>query len=271
MYLDNLPKVVDTSSPDEDTTSTSEILSNDISDGEKNIFDLSTINSQGKRVITKAVWEKVKHIRLDKIPYDINGLKHYVISDKERHKLLEKCRDGRKWERDSSTKWEGFNSVRYRDCHGGHYCPNNECNYGKEFDNVPNYLHFNDERCNICGATGIPVTCLARKYIAYKLDQAHIYHIGNHSCKAKNISHPVEHASKVLLTTPSATPSEIQTTAILSALRERKPWSDVKRKVAEVSNRKTISNEKIKQKKSLEPLGTSFDAVIRFKQIADEH
>ena len=38
-----------------------------------------------------------------------------------------------------------------------------------------------------------------------------------------------------------------------------------------MSNRKTISNEKIKQKKRLEPLGTSFDAVIRFKQYADEH
>ena len=104
MYLDNLPKVVDTSSPDEDTTSTSEILSNDITDGEENIFDLSTINSQGQRVITKVAWEKVKPIRLHKIQYDINGLKRYVINDKERHKLLEKCRDGRKWKRDSRTK-----------------------------------------------------------------------------------------------------------------------------------------------------------------------
>ena len=83
MYLDNLLEVVDTSSPDKDTTSTSEISSNDISDGEED-----TINSQGQRVITKAAWEKVKPIRLDRrIPYDINGFKHYVISDKERHKL----------------------------------------------------------------------------------------------------------------------------------------------------------------------------------------
>ena len=168
MYLDNLPKVVDTSSPDEDTTRTSEISFNDISDGEENIYDLSTINSQGQRVIAKAAWEKVKPIRLSKIPYDINGLKHCVISDKERRKLLEKSRDGRKWKTDSTTKWERFDSVRYRGCHGGHYCPNNECNYRKEFDNVPNYLHFKDEMCNICGATRIPVTCLARKYMAYK-------------------------------------------------------------------------------------------------------
>ena len=116
---------------------------------------------------------------------------------------------------------------------------------------MPNYLHFKDERCNVCGATGIPVACLARKYIAYKRDEAHIYHIGNHSCKAKNISRPAKHVSKVLLTTPSATPSEIQTTAILSALRERKPWSDVKRKIAEVRNRKTISIEKISRRRVL--------------------
>ena len=127
---------------------------------------------------------------------------------------------------------------------------------------MPNYLHFKDERCNLCGGTGIPVACLDRKHIGYKPDQAHGYHIGNHSCKAKNISRPAEHFSKVLLATPSA---------ILSTLRERKPWSDAKRKVSEASNRKTISNEKIKQKKSLEPLGTSFDEVIMFKQYADEH
>ena len=89
--------------------------------------------------------------------------------------------------------------------------------------------------------------------------------------RQKNISLPAEHVSKVLLTTPSATPSDNQTAAILSALRKRKPWSDVKRKVAEVRNRQTILNEKIKQKKSLEQLGTSFDAVIRFKQHVDEH
>ena len=47
---------------------------------------------------------------------------------------------------------------------------------------MPNYLHLKDEMCNICGATRIPVACLARKDIAYKRDQAHIYHIGNHSC-----------------------------------------------------------------------------------------
>ena len=57
LYLDNLPEVVDTSSPDKGTTSTSEISSDDISDGEENISDLSTINSQGKRVITKAAWD----------------------------------------------------------------------------------------------------------------------------------------------------------------------------------------------------------------------
>ena len=81
----------------------------------------------------------------------------------------------------SRTKWQGFDSVRYRDCHGGYYFPNNEYNYRKEYNNVPSYLHFKDERCNICGATGIPVACLARKYIAYKRDQAHTYHIENHS------------------------------------------------------------------------------------------
>ena len=73
-----------------------------------------------------------------------------------------------------------------------------------------------------------------------------------------------------MLTTPSATPSDIQITAILSAQRECKPWPDAKRKVAKVNNRKTILNEKIKQKKSLEPVGTSFHVVIEFRQYVDK-
>ena len=86
----NLPVIVDTSSPDKDTINTSEISSIDISDGEESISVLSMINFQGQRVIAKAAWEKVRHIRLHKIPHDINSLEHYVLSDKERHKLLEK-------------------------------------------------------------------------------------------------------------------------------------------------------------------------------------
>lgn len=60
----------------------------------------------------------------------------------------------------------------------------------KKFINVSDYLHFKEDRLDICGATGIPVACLARKCIAHKFYQAHIYHSGNHLCKVKNISHP---------------------------------------------------------------------------------
>ena len=120
----------------------------------------------------------------------------------------------------------------------GYYCPNNECSYQKEFANVPNYLHFNDKRFNICGATRIPVACLGRKYISYKRDQEHIYHIENHSYMAKIVSRQAGRVSEVLLTTPFVIPSDIETTAIVSAQREPKPWPDPKRKVAEVSDRK---------------------------------
>ena len=76
--------------------------------------------------------------------------------------------------KDSRTKWQVFNSVRYRDCPGGYYFPNNDCNYRKEYNDVPSYLHFKDERRNICGTTGTPVACIGRKYIAHKHDQAHV-------------------------------------------------------------------------------------------------
>ena len=80
LCLDNLPEVFDASSLDKDTTSTSEVSSNDIRNSEESIAIFSTINSQGKRVIAKAAWEKFQPIPLNKLPYDI---KHYVVRIKK--------------------------------------------------------------------------------------------------------------------------------------------------------------------------------------------
>ena len=108
-----------------------------------------------------------------------------MLSGLRKTQILEKCRDDRKQKINSRTRWEGYEGVSFVDCHWEYYCHSNGCNYQKEFANVPNYLHFNDEMCNICDAAGISVACLVRKYIAYKRDQEYIYHIGNHLCKAK--------------------------------------------------------------------------------------
>ena len=62
--------------------------------------------------------------KVETIPNDVDGLKHYVVKDKLRSSLLAKCRDGMKWKRDFCTKWSGYDSVRYQNSAGSFYCPN---------------------------------------------------------------------------------------------------------------------------------------------------
>ena len=53
-------------------------------------------------------------------------------------------------------------------------------------------------------------------------------------------------------------PSAMQSSVILKAIRERRPWKGVMSITDVVCNAKDISNEKIKQGEVLQPDGTSF-------------
>ena len=48
-------------------------------------------------------------------------------------------------------------------------------------------------------------------------------------------------------------------------MRERRSWAEIKKTVKSVTNKKAISNEKIKQRQKMQPLGTSFLAVKNHK------
>ena len=98
------------------------------------------------------------------------------------------------------------------------------------------------------------------------LSKADIFHVGSHTRKAKNScprpSTIVESAVAVVPTTP---PSSIQSVAILKAIREKRPWQEVKNITDSVCNTRKISNEKIRQKKMLQSKGTSFEGVKNLK------
>ena len=81
----------------------------------------------------ESTWKDVPCEKVEKIPSNVDGLKHYVVKDKSRSSLLAKCKDGRKWKRDSCTKWSGYDSVRYQNCAGSFYCPNVDCYYFQEY------------------------------------------------------------------------------------------------------------------------------------------
>ena len=50
--------------------------------------------------------------KFEKIPNDVDDLKHYVVKDESRSSILAKYKGGRKWKSDPCTKWSGYDSVR---------------------------------------------------------------------------------------------------------------------------------------------------------------
>ena len=164
---------------------------------------------------------------------------------------MTKCKDGRNWKRDSQTKWAGYRSVQYQNCMGLSFCPNKECLYYKEYQNE-NHFHISKSGlCEICGAESIYMFCAARKYVAYKgLSKAHIFHVGSHTCKAKNsCPRPSTIVESAVVVDPTTPPSSIQSDAILKIIRERRPWQEVKNITDSVCNTRRISNVKSSRRK----------------------
>ena len=67
----------------------------------------------------------------------------------------------------------------------------------------------------------------------------------------------------------STTPRAIQSTSITANLRLRKNWQEVEKNIKKVGNVKALSNEKVKQKKVLQPDGVSFKAIKELKAYTD--
>ena len=241
-------------------------VSDGVSDDEEVV-----VNAQGQKTIGKDYWKHVHIRKVEQLPTDINGRNVYHLRANNRLVLLEKCRDGRPWKHDSRTKWSGYDTVRYRDCSGGFGCPNPGCEFIKQFGNA-NKLRFDKNKsCTICGAIGNSVVCPARKYTAFKGQTAHVYHYGRHNCAVNQKSdRPSQAVANALKIDPNVKPSGIQSNAILSDMRSRKTWVEIEKTVKKVTNKKNIANEKIKQRRIMNPKGTGFDALFEYKLFSDE-
>ena len=78
-------------------------------------------------------WHNIEKQKVSSIPRDINGHVAFAIHAENRADLLQKCRDGYSWKKDSQTEWKGYHSVRYRDCAGFKECESYECTYLQNF------------------------------------------------------------------------------------------------------------------------------------------
>ena len=215
----------------------------------------------------------VQPMQVDKVPYNIDGLISYEVSSDTRHELLQKTKDGRPWNRDNRTTWSGYKTVRYRTCGGSYTCPNIDCTFLVQFQ-VVNKMNFGKNgQCVICSANGVFQDCSAKKFVAFINDtKAHVFHEGFHTCEAKNnVERPVDTVVEAMLLNPLVRPAEIQSNAILSDLRNQRDWTDVKNTVKKLTNIKRVSNEKIKQKKQIQPHGQSFSAVKELRTYVNEN
>ena len=154
---------------------------------------------------------------------------------------------------------------------GSFYCPNVDCYYFQEYDQE-NRVHVDKKGiCQICGAECKSKSCDCRKYVAFQGYKAHIFHAGIHSCTAKKLTQrPSDVVQGVLSTDPYMKPSAIQSSVILKATRESRPWKEVMSITDVVCNTKDISNEKIKQQDVLQPDGTSFAGIENLKSWTDQ-
>ena len=66
----------------------------------------------------------------------------------------------------------------------------------------------------------------------------------------------------------SITASKILGSSILSAIR--KAWVEIGKPAEKVTNKKAISNEKLKRKRIMQPYGNKFKAIEKYKQYADQ-
>ena len=149
--------------------------------------------------------------------------------------------------------WTGYETVGYRDCKGQIKSPNVQCNYFLQYKE-PNCFHFaKDDSCNICGNASSRYPCNVRRYTAFKRDKAYIFHTGKYICaakpKAKTVSNYAENVLKINPNSSGA--ASIQSTAIISAIRQRKSWNDIMTTTKNVNSRRLISDEKKKQRKTI--------------------
>ena len=114
-------------------------------------------------------------------------------------------------------------------------------------------------KCNVCDTCADHVPCPARRYIVPRKKTIRVYHAGIHTCPViQPTQRPKEKVEKLFRENPELKPSQVQSTAILHDIRQRKPSEDVKKTAKSFEDKKWISNQKQKVKMETQPYGHNF-------------
>ena len=127
---------------------------------------------------------------VSEIPYNIDGLKYFMIDVPEDDIFFTKYRDGRYFELHTSRR-KSFNGVRRLGrCRGNCECTNTKCAYFLE-NNKSNKHQFTtigkNKFCYTCNSICFRVPCLALKLVEFhhQMRVLEVYHHVNHSCQTK--------------------------------------------------------------------------------------
>ena len=130
---------------------------------------------------------------------------------------------------------------------------------------------YGEEICRICESVGGYVPCTARRYIKEGKKSVMVFHLGTHTCPLlSKPEKPTEKVKEMFKKNPKLTPSEIQSSLVMSSLRKGEDWETVESTAAKIVDRKWISNQKQNAKKEIHPSGENFEAVVTFKLYCDE-
>ena len=141
---------------------------------------------------TKNLWGKTPVVKVDNLPFDINGEAVYQVPY-QKDKRMKAIADGRPWDRDMPIKWRGAEkgSVSAQRCRGSCECKNPKFSF-KQQHGKANKVQFEKNRdgdvvCKNCWRCSIFVSCLARKYMEFlaHVCKVRVCQIGTHTCQAK--------------------------------------------------------------------------------------
>ena len=125
---------------------------------------------------------------VNRIPWDVNGIKYYLVVVHEDEYFCDKYKDGCYFVMNASWR-KGFPGICHtRKCRGNFTCKNDECAFYME-QKKHNKTHFTtigeQKFCFACNTLAMANACGASKMIEYNMERRilSIYHIGEHTCQ----------------------------------------------------------------------------------------
>ena len=216
-------------------------------------------------------------VKTERLPFDIDGNKIYLLSKTDKYDIDDLVKDGRRYKKYVKTTNFTFNDifvkrmeskVRLYKCRGTMYCFNVGCPFRLRFDAV-NQVQFDvksngDKCCVSCGEIMVSIDCNARKYVVIDDHFVLVKHEGTHECPPRSIfeTNIVMEIEQYFAINGLSTPFE----AVVNHLNRKLDFSNSEKDIQDlikISLKKwTMKNVKAKVKRSQNPYGPTIQVNI---------